>query len=239
MSSYLSTTKHPTTGRWEIARWLDDYFGRHQYGVEFEDGTIVRPNFQKNYPEISETEKPANPDWGWPEVKEQPNPPVGGDIGKTHSTGLEPRTRFTTRCQIGGCQNCPKQNSTLCRFHCQAEPGCPYFSQPEPRDDELDIEFLPDIFRPIGPDDDVVVSATKVVAWRDAAVARALIEEIEDIDQSRNVEEDAGGLIWCTSCEMSLEESDQECGCNHIYQKREQRIAMLKAQLASLKGAQS
>jgi hypothetical protein len=66
------------------------------------------------------------------------------------------------------------------------------------------------------------------------AVCEALIEEIEDIDQSRDVEEDGGGYYWCTSCEMTLEEPEQKCGCIYIYEKRKQRLAMLKTRLAAL-----
>ena len=35
MSSYRRQTKNPKTGNWEEAFWVDDYFGRHQYGVLF------------------------------------------------------------------------------------------------------------------------------------------------------------------------------------------------------------
>lgn len=44
-------------------------------------------------------------------------------------------------------------------------------------DGELEIIVLPDIFRGIGPGDDVVVSTEKVLAWRDKAV----IETIKNI----------------------------------------------------------
>lgn len=37
MSHYMKLTKHPIKGHWEMATWLDDYFGRHKYGVKFED----------------------------------------------------------------------------------------------------------------------------------------------------------------------------------------------------------
>lgn len=43
MSSYNQLTKHPTTGEWCDAVWLDDYFGKHHYGVRFPDGSIVDP----------------------------------------------------------------------------------------------------------------------------------------------------------------------------------------------------
>lgn len=42
MSTYKQWTKHPATGLWEHATWMDDYFGRHHYGVSFpSDGDKV------------------------------------------------------------------------------------------------------------------------------------------------------------------------------------------------------
>lgn len=35
MSTYSRMTKHPVTGKWEKAVWRDDFFGKHQYGVQF------------------------------------------------------------------------------------------------------------------------------------------------------------------------------------------------------------
>jgi hypothetical protein len=35
MSSYYRKTKHPKTGEWERASWLDNLFGGHHYGVIF------------------------------------------------------------------------------------------------------------------------------------------------------------------------------------------------------------
>lgn len=43
MSSYYQKTKHPETGKWEKAMWLDDYFGPHRYGVIFPDGKYFDP----------------------------------------------------------------------------------------------------------------------------------------------------------------------------------------------------
>lgn len=42
MSSYYRQTKHPKTGIWYEAHWLDDYFGSHNYGVKFPDGEVFR-----------------------------------------------------------------------------------------------------------------------------------------------------------------------------------------------------
>ena len=44
MSSYTKSTKHPNTGKWEDALWLDDYYGKHNYGVKFKDGLVVDPD---------------------------------------------------------------------------------------------------------------------------------------------------------------------------------------------------
>ena len=43
MSTYSMVTKHPTTGYWETALWIDDYFERHHYGVRFPDGSVFDP----------------------------------------------------------------------------------------------------------------------------------------------------------------------------------------------------
>lgn len=43
MSSYAKITKHPTTGKYALARWIDDYFAPHYYGVKFPDDDKVYP----------------------------------------------------------------------------------------------------------------------------------------------------------------------------------------------------
>lgn len=40
MSTYRDLAWNPSTGRIEDALWIDDYFGRHRYGVQFEDGRV-------------------------------------------------------------------------------------------------------------------------------------------------------------------------------------------------------
>ena len=42
MSSYQRQTKHPLTGAIEDAQLLDDYFGRHHYGVKFSGCKVFR-----------------------------------------------------------------------------------------------------------------------------------------------------------------------------------------------------
>lgn len=43
MSTYRKPTRNPETGVFELATWHDDYFGRHNYGVEFSDGEVYDP----------------------------------------------------------------------------------------------------------------------------------------------------------------------------------------------------
>lgn len=40
MSNFSKLTKHPLTGDWEMADWLDNYFGQHHYGVKFPSGEV-------------------------------------------------------------------------------------------------------------------------------------------------------------------------------------------------------
>ena len=42
MSNYMTTAKHPITGKVESVTMLDDYFGRHRYGVLFVSGEVYR-----------------------------------------------------------------------------------------------------------------------------------------------------------------------------------------------------
>lgn len=41
MSNYHAKTVHPMTGEVKDAFWMDDYFGRHRYGVRFEGEDTV------------------------------------------------------------------------------------------------------------------------------------------------------------------------------------------------------
>ena len=41
MSNYTAMTKHPKTGEFKRATWIDDKFGSHNYGVQFEGETEV------------------------------------------------------------------------------------------------------------------------------------------------------------------------------------------------------
>jgi hypothetical protein len=54
MSSFHRLTKNPASGEFENAIWIDDYYGRHRYGVQFPDGTIYRQsdhNWVFGYPD--------------------------------------------------------------------------------------------------------------------------------------------------------------------------------------------
>ena len=47
MSSFFRRTKHPITGKFEPAWWLDNYFGRFRYGVKVPDGQVFRQEGHK------------------------------------------------------------------------------------------------------------------------------------------------------------------------------------------------
>lgn len=47
MSSYKKITRHPATGHYENAEWLDDYFKPHVYGVRFSDGKVFPVEYVK------------------------------------------------------------------------------------------------------------------------------------------------------------------------------------------------
>jgi len=47
MSTYSKQTKHPVTGEWHEATWIDDFYGRHNYGVQFPDGGTYNPEKTK------------------------------------------------------------------------------------------------------------------------------------------------------------------------------------------------
>ena len=49
MSSFYEETRHPQTGAWESALWMDDFFGPRRYGVKFQDGQVFDPR-SKNLP---------------------------------------------------------------------------------------------------------------------------------------------------------------------------------------------
>lgn len=42
MSNYFCQAINPRTGKEETAEMLDDYYGRHRYGVRFRDGFVYR-----------------------------------------------------------------------------------------------------------------------------------------------------------------------------------------------------
>ena len=56
MSNFIKRTKNPRTGEWDDnAEWLDNYYGRHRYAVQFSNGDIIDP---KSEPVESEEIKP-------------------------------------------------------------------------------------------------------------------------------------------------------------------------------------
>ncbi len=56
MSNYRRMTKHPITGEFEWADWLDDYYGPSRYGVTFpgSDVVFVEANHEWEFDEAAE-----------------------------------------------------------------------------------------------------------------------------------------------------------------------------------------
>ena len=50
MSTYYGDAFHPVTGKPEKALFIDDYFGRRIYGIQFSDGSTYREEDVK-YPD--------------------------------------------------------------------------------------------------------------------------------------------------------------------------------------------
>ena len=61
MSNYIKHTTNPRTGEAEKAEWLDDYFGKHVYGIRFADGGIYCENQIMVAEEESERRRPKQP----------------------------------------------------------------------------------------------------------------------------------------------------------------------------------
>jgi hypothetical protein len=49
MSNFQRLTKHPKTGKFELADWLDDYFGNHHYGVRFPSDQQVYDPYMRGF----------------------------------------------------------------------------------------------------------------------------------------------------------------------------------------------
>jgi hypothetical protein len=64
MSNYTRLTKHPETGSWSLADWLDDYFGHHRYGVRFrgEDRTFRENEVDHSEASVEENMKAISED---------------------------------------------------------------------------------------------------------------------------------------------------------------------------------
>ena len=64
MSNYTQPTKHPETGEILDAEWIDDYFGRHKYGVRFPDGKIFHARQIESPQQPQAVHKPRQLDLG-------------------------------------------------------------------------------------------------------------------------------------------------------------------------------
>lgn len=60
MSDYFAPAIHPLTKRIEQAHYADNYFGRHQYAVIFEDGSVWRLEQLPRWPDDPSTKEPTD-----------------------------------------------------------------------------------------------------------------------------------------------------------------------------------
>lgn len=54
MSTFSKVTRHPQTGKWEMARWIDDYYAHHVYGVHFNSDDKTYPTEQVDKAQITD-----------------------------------------------------------------------------------------------------------------------------------------------------------------------------------------
>lgn len=80
MSSYIRKTKHPETGEWLDAYWLDDYFGPHHYGVQFKGGDVFDPEKVT----LETNDEPTAESWGWDVTDAEEKAAEKRDIDRPH-----------------------------------------------------------------------------------------------------------------------------------------------------------
>lgn len=54
MSDFSRVTRHPNNSQYAVARWHDNYFGAHRYGVEFPGDAVVYPASQVEEAQLKE-----------------------------------------------------------------------------------------------------------------------------------------------------------------------------------------
>ncbi len=83
MSNYIRKTKNPITGQFERAEWLDDYFGKHRYGVRFAS--------EDNHVWIADSQ-----DWEFDDPQPNPSLPCPNCEGSGKRRGGHPnQTEYT------------------------------------------------------------------------------------------------------------------------------------------------
>ena len=74
--------------------------------------------------------------------------------------------------------------------------------------EELEVFIWPDIFRAIGPSDDMVVSAEKLKKWLDQERERAVLKA--RLDELNRLSKASGGGNWRRVIEMRKRELESE-----------------------------
>jgi len=61
MSTYITRVKNPSTGEFTDALMIDDYFGRHKYGLQFAKTNVVLDVDSLDYELEFDDEEPTTP----------------------------------------------------------------------------------------------------------------------------------------------------------------------------------
>lgn len=104
MSTYKRLTKHPVTNEWEHATWHDDYFGSHEYGVEFPSGEIFDPRYTKLE---TKNEDPHKCEENMPLFVDTEGL-TGVAYGDTHN--FELKEEFQANLQVIKCKDCGRES---------------------------------------------------------------------------------------------------------------------------------
>lgn len=73
MSSYKKLTKHPETKQFELATWIDNYFGEHNSGIIFDSSpNVIHDSRDEEFETKEDTAQEINIDF-WSKSRQETN----------------------------------------------------------------------------------------------------------------------------------------------------------------------